>query len=38
MLELSASDNPAIQMFFAGPRGRAAQQQQTTGSASSKPK
>jgi phospholipid/cholesterol/gamma-HCH transport system ATP-binding protein len=38
MLELSASDNPAIQKFFAGPRGRAAQQQQTTGRSSSKPK
>jgi ABC-type multidrug transport system ATPase subunit len=38
MLELSASDNPAIQKFFAGPRGRAAQQQQTAGRSSSKPK
>ncbi len=27
MLELSVSDNPAIQKFFAGPRGRGAQKQ-----------
>ena len=45
MLELSASDNPAIQKFFAGPRGRAAQEQgraaqeqQPAGRSSSKPK
>lgn len=43
MLELSAIDNPAIQKFFAGPRGRSAQksgaqEQQTTGRSSSKPK
>jgi phospholipid/cholesterol/gamma-HCH transport system ATP-binding protein len=38
MLELSSINNPAIQKFFAGPRGRAAQQQQTAGRSSSKPK
>lgn len=38
MLKLSAIDNPAIQKFFAGPRGRAAQQAQTNGRSSSKPK
>jgi len=43
MFELSASDNPAIQKFFAGPRGRGAQkqgaqEQQTSGRSSSKPK
>ena len=43
MLELSASDNPAIQKFFAGPRGRGAQkqgvqEQQPNGRSSSKPK
>ena len=46
MLELSRMDNPAIQKFFIGPRGRAAQEQQQaagrdnekTGRSSSKPK
>lgn len=38
MPELSAIEKPAIQKFFAGPRGRAAQQQQTNWRASSKPK
>jgi len=46
MLELSRIDNPAIQKFFDGPRGRAAQEQQkvagqgaeNTGRPSSKPK
>ncbi|MGB7502682.1 MAG: ATP-binding cassette domain-containing protein [Azonexus sp.] len=46
MLELSRMDNPAIQKFFDGPRGRAAQEQQQaagqdnekTGRLSSKPK
>ena len=46
MLELSTMENPAIRKFFAGPRGRAAQEQQQaagqdnerTGRSSSKPK
>ena len=46
MLELSRMDNPAIQKFFDGPRGRAAQEQQQaarqdnekTGRSTSKPK
>ncbi|HRH14129.1 MAG TPA: ATP-binding cassette domain-containing protein [Azonexus sp.] len=46
MLELSRMDNPAIQKFFDGPRGRAAQEQhqaagqsdKKTGRSSSKPK
>lgn len=46
MLELSRIDNPAIQKFFDGPRGRAAQEQQkadvasieNSGRSSSKPK
>jgi phospholipid/cholesterol/gamma-HCH transport system ATP-binding protein len=44
MLELSSSDNPAIQKFFNGPRGRAAQEQHSvlneknSGRSTSKPK